>query len=142
MDHREWGMRLFNETWDLIDKSDRTIEEDFKMLHGAHASRYHWGECGTTINFARGEWQISRVYALLNRPEPALVHAEHSLRYCRQIAMEGLDLAFAYEAMARAYALSGESEKQKEMVLQAEKTAETIEKEEDKAYFLKELASI
>lgn len=56
--------------------------------------------------------------------------------------MEGLDLAFAYEAMARAYALSGESEKQKEMVLQAEKTAETIEKEEDKAYFLKELASI
>ena len=42
------------------------------MLHAAHASRFHWGEVGEPVNFARGEWQISRVYAVLGRPEPAI----------------------------------------------------------------------
>jgi hypothetical protein len=30
---------LFNETWRLIDKPDRTVEEDAVMMHSAHASR-------------------------------------------------------------------------------------------------------
>jgi len=41
------------------------------MIHAAHASRFHWGEIGKPINLGRGEWQISRVYSVLNRPESA-----------------------------------------------------------------------
>ncbi|MEM2102674.1 MAG: hypothetical protein QXM22_04095 [Candidatus Bathyarchaeia archaeon] len=38
-----------------IDKKDRTREEDDKMVHAAHASRFHWGEIGTPLEFERGE---------------------------------------------------------------------------------------
>jgi len=62
---------LFNLVWSLLDKKDRTKEEDDKMIHAAHASRFHWGEIGKPINLGRGEWQISRVYSVLNMPESA-----------------------------------------------------------------------
>jgi hypothetical protein len=49
---------LFNETWDLIDKTDRTESDDALMLHKAHASCYHWIQVGTPKNHAQGEWQV------------------------------------------------------------------------------------
>ena len=78
------------------------------MLHAAHASRFHWGEIGEPVNLVRGEWQVSRVYAVLQRPEPALWHARRCLELCQQHAIADFDLAFAYEAMARAHAVAGQ----------------------------------
>ena len=66
--HKKFAVDLFNLVWDLLDNGERTMEEDDRMLHAAHASRFHWGEIGTPLEFERGEWQISRVYAVLNRP--------------------------------------------------------------------------
>ena len=66
-------------TWTLLEKTDRTPAQDDEMLHAAHASRYHWGEIGDPVNLARGEWQCSRVYAILGRAEPALWHARRCL---------------------------------------------------------------
>jgi len=63
IDHRQLGVDLFNEVWRLIE----TREDDERMLHAAHASRYHWGEAPECKpeNLARGEWQVSRVYTVL-----------------------------------------------------------------------------
>ena len=74
---RKLAADLFNHTWTLLEKPDRTAAEDDEMIHSAHASRYHWGEVGVgeQVNLARGEWQCSRVYAVLGRAEPALWHA-------------------------------------------------------------------
>ena len=74
---RQLAKDLFNHTWTLLEKTDRTPAEDDEMIHSAHASRYHWGEVGVgePVNLARGEWQCSRVYAVLGRAEPALWHA-------------------------------------------------------------------
>jgi len=80
---RETQRRLaadcFNKTWTLMEKQDRTREEDDEMLHCAHASAYHWGQVGTAANRARGEWQCSRVHTVLGHPEPALHHARRCL---------------------------------------------------------------
>src|SRR5215218_5159161 len=78
------------------------------MLHAAHASRFHWGEVGEPVNFARGEWQVSRVYAVLGRSEPALFHAHRCLEICQAHQIGDFDLAFAYEALARASAVAGQ----------------------------------
>ena len=40
VDHRRLGVDLFNEVWRLME----TREDDDRMLHAAHAMRYHWGE--------------------------------------------------------------------------------------------------
>ncbi|MEA2065858.1 MAG: hypothetical protein U9O65_01960, partial [Thermotogota bacterium] len=92
--HEKQAIENFNRTWDLIDKIDRTAEDALQMIHTAHASRFHWGFIGTPLEFARGEWQISRVYSLLNMPESALYHGKHSLKYCTDNDIGGLDLAF------------------------------------------------
>ena len=59
------------------------------MIHAAHASRYHWSKVGTNANLARGEWQVSRVYTVLDRAEPALYHAHRCLTHVEAGARTG-----------------------------------------------------
>ena len=54
--HRRSGANCFNRAWDLLEKKDRSGEENLQMLHLAHASRYHWGLVGTPTNRAVGDW--------------------------------------------------------------------------------------
>mgnify|MGYP000373270546 CR=1 FL=1 len=53
--HRQMGVDLFNATWKLLDKTDRSAAEDEAMIHTAHASAYHWLQVGESLNFARSE---------------------------------------------------------------------------------------
>ena len=87
-----------------------TREDDDRMLHAAHASRFHWGEAPECKpeNLARGEWQVSRVYTVLGRAEPALWHARRCLDLCEAHELSDWDLAYAYEAIARGYKTAGE----------------------------------
>jgi hypothetical protein len=107
-EERQSGVDLFNEAWRLME----TREDDDRLLHITHASRYHWGEADecTPANLARGEWQVSRVYTVLDRPEPAIWHARRCLAHCESNAIGDWDLAYAYEALARAHALAGDGE--------------------------------
>ena len=140
--HEKFGKSLFNRTWDLMDKKDRTIEEDFEMIHTTHASSYHWSQIGEPINFQRGEWQVSRVYAILKHPNECLFHAQRCLELTEKHDIKDFDLAFANEAMARAYSIAGKSEMKEEFVKKAKDAAELIADKEDKDYFLSELATI
>lgn len=150
--HRKMAAQLFNHTWDLIDKGDkRTPEENDEMIHSAHASRYHWtvvinsGKYPETgpVNHARGDWQVSRVYSLLNMPHEDLFYAEKSLNTCLDNKIGDFDLAFGYEAMARAFSLQPDKKDDLEKYLAlAKEAAEKIEKKDDKDYVLRELNSI
>jgi len=140
--HSKLAVDLFNRVWELLDKVDRTPEEADEMVHAAHASRYHWGEIGTPLEFERGEWQISRVYSVLRRPEPALHHAKHCLEICEAAGIGGFDIAFAYEALARAHAIAGDKARTEEFVALAEKAAEAVEDEGNREYTLGEVASV
>ena len=140
--HKELAIGLFNRVWSLLDRTDRTVDDDDTMVHAAHASRYHWGEVGTPLEFERGEWQISRVYSVLKRPQPALHHARRCLEICQANGIGDFDLAFAYEALARAYAVAGEATTSQEFVSLAEKAAEAIEDEGNREYTRSELASV
>ena len=83
-DHKAMAVATFNATWDLMDKQMRTAEENDMMVHSAHASRYHWGQVGGPTEFERGDWQISRVYALLGKGTEALHYAKHCLTTCQE----------------------------------------------------------
>lgn len=134
------GIKYFNETWDLIDLKHRTPVDDLLMIQKAHASLYHWQEEALPINFVRGEWLLSRVYALVHLGEAARYHAKTCLDLCYQNQIHDFDLAFAYEAMARAEYLL-ENKELFEHYLALSK-ATTIEKEEDRNYFLEQVKTI
>jgi DNA-binding transcriptional MerR regulator len=107
---RKLAADLFNHTWTLLEKPDRTTAEDDEMIHSAHASRFHWGEVGEPVNLARGEWQCARVYSVLGRAEPALYHARRCLEINEAAGSADWDIAAAYEGMARAYLAGGDAE--------------------------------
>jgi len=134
----------FNKTWDLLEKKDRTPEEDNEMIHTVHASRYHWGvlvanEKGTALNLQRGEWQIARVYTVLEREEPALYHANLCLKLTNDNNIGDFDFAFAHEAVARASALAGNKKDYEAHLKIAKEAGEKIKDEGDREYFFDDL---
>jgi hypothetical protein len=114
------------------------------MLHAAHASRYHWIRAGTRVNAARGEWQCSRVYAVLGRAEPALHHARRCLELCESepADLEEFDLPFAYEALARACSVAGDDAGTHEWLVRARAAGEAISDEDDRTLLEADLATI
>ena len=140
--HRKMAKGLFNRVWDLLEKKDRTVEEDFKMIHATHASSYHWSEVGTPLEAERGEWQISRVYSVLKQPEAALYHAKYCYEICNESNIKDFDLAFAYEALSRAYAVAGDFEKSDEYYQLAEEVGRKIGKKDDRDSFFSDLQTI
>ena len=91
-------------TWTLLEKKERTPEEDALMVHAAHSSCMHWLQAGTPTHHQRGEWLISRVYSVLGYADEALRHAKTCMALTKEHPdmMQDFDWAFAYEAVARA----------------------------------------
>ena len=139
---RQLAIDLFNLTWTYLDKPIRTIEENDAMLHAAHASRHHWAQVGKPVNLARGEWQISRVYAVLGRSEPALYHAQRCLDICQQHQIGDFDLAYAYEALARAHTITQKWREVRQYLDHATEAGKAIAEQEDKNWFDQDLSTI
>lgn len=140
--HRKLAAELFNETWELLERAERTPDDDDRMLDAAHASRYHWGIAGTVVNRARADWQLARVNSVLGRLEAARYHAQRCLEGCVVHAIGDFDLAFAHEAVARAAALAGDHATAARHIALGEQAAAGIAEEEDRRHFLDDLASV
>jgi hypothetical protein len=141
-DDRRLGVALFNQVWRLMESR----EDDERMLHAAHASAYHWGEAPECEpkNQVRSEWQVSRVYAVLGRGEPAVWHAERCLAICEANPdnMEDWDLPFAYEALARAHGVSGDAEEARRCEQQARELTERVADPEDREHLIEALSDL
>ncbi|WP_436531445.1 MerR family transcriptional regulator [Actinoplanes sp. HUAS TT8] len=141
-DERELARTLFNQTWTLIEKESRTPGEDERMIHMAHASRFHWENVGDDQNRAIGEWQCSRVYATLGRGEPALYHARRCLAYADRPGAETWLIASAHEGLARAQAVAGDLEAARDSRSQALALAETVADPEDRKVVLADIDTL
>jgi DNA-binding transcriptional MerR regulator len=129
---RQLAIDLFNHVWTLLEQPDRTLDQDDEMVHAAHASRYHWGEVGGPAHRARGEWQCSRVYAVLGRAEPALHHARRCLDMCQSHGIGDWDLAAAWEAVARASWVAGDRAGVDRALIEARTALQDIADDEDR----------
>ena len=139
---RKLAAELFNYTWTLIEKQDRTPEETERMLIASHASRVFGGLVGTTVNHARGEWQLARVYAIADLPTDALRHAELCLALTEEHGIGDFDLACAYEALARAHAVAGEDEQSARYEALGREAAARIEDDDDRELVLGDLSTL
>jgi hypothetical protein len=138
--HYFFAVEFHRQTWDLLDKPGRTRFDNVRMLDYAHASLAHWRASGTAVRQQRGEWLISRVHSVLGEGEPALKHAQlcHELLEGNRDEMEDFDFAFAYEAIARAYAVHGEKPEALKFIERAQKAGEAIQAQEDRETFFAE----
>ena len=138
---RKLGASLFNGTWTLMEMENRTPEQDDGMIHMAHASAHHWRQVGKPENFARSEWQCSRMYTVVGRAEPALWHARRCLEICEQHGIGDWDLGFAYEALARAHGVAGDAAERERYLTLAREQAARIAEDEDRELLLADLAT-
>jgi len=135
-----FAVDFHSKTWELLEKKDRTRFEDVRMLDYAHASLAHWRAAGTALRHQRGEWLVSRAHAVLGDGPHALKHAQlcFELTEDNKGEMQDFDIAFAYEAIARAYAMSGDREEALKYVGLAQRSGEAIADKEDREIFFGE----
>lgn len=144
-EHRRLGVELYNGTWALIERGNRTPDQDDEMLHRAHASAYHWLQAPhTAANRARSHWLCSRVHALAGQPEGAIHHARRCLALVQGHGdeMEDWDLAGAYEALARAHAAAGEPDEGRRYLELARTATAAIANPKDRQHIEEDLGSL
>lgn len=142
--HKYFSAHCFNRAWDLIDKSDRTPEEDEEMIRLNLASQYHWSQredFSSTIA-SIGFWQTSRIYVLLGQVNNARRYGQLCLEVSQDEEVEPFFLGYAYEALARAEAVAGNELEMQAFLEQAHSTAEQIKKEDEKNMLLDDLKTI
>jgi rubrerythrin len=129
------------QVWKLLQKRNRTKEENELMIHSAHASSYHWLEVGTQVHNQRSHWLLSRVYTVTKDAPNALKHAKRCMELTEKYPkeMKDFDLAYAYEALARANFLSRQSVYGNRYLETAKKAGEKIKNLEDKTQFFNDL---
>lgn len=142
--HKFFSAYCFNRAWELIEKDVRTPEEDEEMVRLSQASHWHWTqreEYGAS-NASIAYWQTSRIYALLGQPENARRYGQLCLE-----ASEGGDLGpfflgYAFEALARAEAISGNKQQKETYLQKARQSGEQITDNEDRQLLLGDLKTI
>ncbi len=136
--HRRFAKSCNAKVWDLLGKSPRTAAEDEELLLVAHASLYHWQQLEVTLNIQRGHWLLAHVYTILREPGGAMKHATRCIELTKthMSEMKDFDIAYAFEAMARTYALLGDMMNSKEYYDLALRVGQAIKDPEDKQIFM------
>ena len=137
--HKYFAAECFNRAWDLIEKKERTPEDDRLMESLSQASIYHWQQRSdfTPRNLSVGYWQASRIQALLGHAPEALRYAQVCLEYSAGLAP--FHLGYAHEALARAHALAGNAPQAAQALRQAFEFAGLVEDKNDREALLADL---
>jgi hypothetical protein len=140
--HKFFSTNCFNAAWELIDKKGRTPEDDEQMIQRCLASIWHWSqrEDCTKQSMSIGYWQASRVYAVIGQADNARRYGQLCLN--NSAGEPPFYQAYAYEALARAESVAGNSEKMKEYRQKAYDLAENIVDAKAKKYVTDDLATL
>ena len=79
---------------------------------------------------------------MLGRPEPALFHAQKVLDICQREGIADFDLAFAYEALARACALAGDTSEARRWAELARAACAQVAEDDDREIVLSDLETL
>ena len=142
--HKYFSATCFNKAWELINKNDRTAEEDEQMIRLSLSSTWHWtqrDDC-TDQNMSIGYWQTSRIYSILGQASNAKRYAELCLGVSQGDEMQPFTLGYAYEALARAEMVAGNQEKVEEYFQEAHRLLAVLTDEHEKKYLGEDLATI
>jgi len=142
--HRYFSAQCFNGAWDLIDKADRTPQEDEEMIRLNQASIWHWTqrEDCTPTHMSTGYWQASRIYAILGQVDNARRYGQLCLDASQGEDVPPFYLGYAYEALARTEAVAGNHAKTEQYLNEAQKTAEQVSDPDSKKWLLDDLGTV
>ena len=138
-----FAKNLNGEVHQLLEKQNRSDEENEYMLYAAFGSAYHWKKAGTEINQQRAEWLIAHVYTVNKDQHNAMTHAKRCLELSFEFPeqMQDFDWGYAFECMARAYALQKNILESQAYYKKALDAGNKIADVEDRTIFMQDLTS-
>lgn len=142
--HRQLSADCFNGVWELLEKKNRTPEEDILLCEMAHASLFHWLQRDDLLpdNLSIGYWQVSRVYSILNRGEEALRYAKDCVSVSESAELAPFYRGYAYEALARAAKVLGDEELRASSLKAANQCLAEVETDSDAQVLKADLKSL
>ena len=134
---RWFAVELNNQTWDWLEAGDYSQPTAERMVYAAHACCHHWFQVGGPANHARGECLVANAHAAIGEGDAALRHARRCLELTNEHRddLADFDVAFAYDALARAYSAADDKESATTACSQAHEAAEKIADDGDKEFF-------
>ncbi len=140
--HQYFAIETFNGAWELIEKQDRTPDDDSEMLQRAFASRWHWGFVGGPEQLATGDWQIAHVASLLGYGWMAQFYARRAFNTCENEGWDDWRRASMLEGMARAAAAAGDAAEFAKFYALAEQAVAAIKEVGDREVVASQLATV
>jgi hypothetical protein len=142
--HKYFSAKCFNNAWDLMEKQNRASQEDEEMVRLSLASHWHWTQREDYKNkeMSIAHWQTSRIYAILGQADNARRYGQLCLEASQGQDLPPFCLGYAYEALARAESVAGNSDKMEEHLREAQEVAEKMSDPDVKKQFLEDLNTI
>jgi len=139
--HRYFSAHCFNETWSLLDQTERTEADQREMLGRTLASLWHWRQRAdvTPQNLSVGCWQAARVCAVVGLGDLARRYAQESLETAGD---DPFYRGYALEALARAEATAGHGDASRQHIAAAHALAPSITDADSRIALLADLATI
>lgn len=140
--HRRFAVGLFNLSWTLLDKPDRSAQEDDDLVAAVFGSRFHWGQVGTVENTAIGDLHIARALAEVGYGAMAVHFATKGLATVEEEGWVDYRRASSYETMARALGAATDYEGRDEYLAKARVALDLIDNAEDRQLIEDQLRTV
>jgi len=139
--HRMQAIEANNSAWELLDRTERTADDDEDLLRRAYAAAHHWSRAARRVpsNEARASWLQSRAWVVSGDGTQALRYADRCVAVCETNGLADFDLAYALEARARSLACLGRDDDA--AAARAAAAAVPIADAEDRAIFDADVAA-
>lgn len=138
--HRFFSAACFNGVWELLERPNRTPDDDVRLLAAAHASLWHWlqrPDC-TPRNLSVGYWLLSRAYAVLGNGAEARRYGSLSLDAAAQ--EPPFYQGYAHEALARAARADGDLSLAERHLTEARRFAEQVTEADERTMLENDIA--
>jgi hypothetical protein len=108
LDHRAVAVETYNRCWDLLEKEQRSTEDDVDLLTCAFASRHHWRIVGGAPQAITADWMISRAAAEIGNADLAVDFARRAFDGVQVGTHPAWLRASVFEGLGRAHAAAGD----------------------------------
>lgn len=140
--HRHFAVEMYNASWDLLGRTDRSPDDDAALMAAAFGSAAHWDHIGTDENRAIGDHQIAKAAGAVGLPDVAVVYARRALDRVERGGLPDWLLAAAHEGMARACAVAGDAEGRAHWIEQCTRTLAAVTDPDDRAVVADQLRTV
>lgn len=143
--HRYFAIEFNNAIFGLAEKPTLTALEKEEIIQKAHSAVLHWQKFSksTIANSQRGYYMVAKAYVAVGETENALKYSKlcYDITCKNEDKLFDWDLAYAFEIMARTFAMNNDTKNFKKFYKKAQQQELKIKDQGDLKYFSSDFKS-